>query len=136
LTIFSDPYSGGFECIIPAETVLVVKRDQFHSQSNIDCVPEKYKELEKILVPKKERYDLKYGRYMILISNEDIDSKLELISRSTTIERKIYEIKQRICNSVLSEIFIVVIGIMFFLAIPLLLLLKPFYKFIQEKKVR
>ncbi len=76
LTSWAAPCTGSFECIIPKGTILISTHDQVKGARGFGCIPEKYKKLEKILVPAKDRYELKYGGYYFVFLNEDIGSLL------------------------------------------------------------
>jgi len=83
LTTWAAPYSGSFECIIPEGTVILAQYDQVKGARGFACIPEKYKELEMKIVPANDRYESKYGGYHFVFLNEDIGTKLKLISRAS-----------------------------------------------------
>lgn len=70
LTIWGAPYTGGFECILPAGTILVANADSWGQGFGV--VPEMYNELEKRLVPETDRTAKKYGGYYFIFSKSDI----------------------------------------------------------------
>ncbi len=136
LTIWSAPYTGSFECMIPTGTIFLVKHDQIESASKIDCVPEKYKELEKILVPTTERYHLKYSGYYFLFSTEDVGTNLELVSRANPKARKIHELKKSIRNCISNSILLqAIMGLFMFIIVVPLIPLKPFINSYRQKKL-
>ena len=72
LTVWGAPYTGGFECTLPKGTVLVAPDKQVKGAKGFSVVPENYKEMESILVPKKDRENQKYGGYYFVFLNSDI----------------------------------------------------------------
>jgi hypothetical protein len=67
LTHWFAPFTGGFECRIPADTVLVVLDDPPPHATGVGCRPVNYEELEAVLVPEEDRTAPKYGGYSISI---------------------------------------------------------------------
>lgn len=133
---WAAPYTGSAECVIPEGTTLVVKYDQVKGARGFSCIPEKYKELERVIVPAKDRYELKYAGYHFVFLNEDIGPKLKLISRASTIERKRYEFKMRVRSwfediFVLQGLYILAIYIFIIVTLPL----HPVVNFYRKNKL-
>ncbi len=136
LTSWGAPYTGSFECVIPAGTVLVARYDQVHGATGFGCVPEKYEELEKLLVPAKDRYELKYGGYYFVFLNQDIGPKLELISRAPVTKRKVYEFKAKVRSWFQDIIVLQALMILFmYIVIIILLPFKPLVDFYRKRKL-
>lgn len=72
LIIWGAPYTGGFECILPARTVLVAENDAVPWAEGFAVVPVDYNELEKQLVPESDRTAKKYGGYHFSFLKSDI----------------------------------------------------------------
>lgn len=136
LTSWGAPCTGSFECVIPAGTVLVARYDQVPVATGFGCVPEKYDEMEKLLVPAKDRFEVKYGGYYFVFLNQDIGTKLELVSRATISARKFYELKKRI-RSWFQDIIVLQALVILFMYIVIIILLpfKPFVDFYRKKKL-
>ncbi|HWR57364.1 MAG TPA: hypothetical protein VN328_00630 [Thermodesulfovibrionales bacterium] len=133
---WAAPYTGSAECVIPEGTTLVVQYDQVRGARGFSCIPEKYKELEKVIVPAKDRYELKYAGYHFVFLNEDIGQKLKLISRASAIERKRYEFKMRVRGwfediFVLQGLYILALYLFIIATLPL----RPFVNFYRKKKL-
>lgn len=136
LTSWGAPCTGSFECVIPAGTILVARYDQVPGATGFGCVPEKYEEMEKLLVPAKDRFELKYGGYYFVFLNQDIGTKLELISRADIIKRKIYELKTTVRGWFQEIIVLQALMILFmYIVIIVLLPFKPFVDFYRKKKL-
>lgn len=135
-TAWAAPCTGSFECVIPEGTILVAKYDQVKGATGFSCAPENYKEFERIFVPASDRYELKYGGYYFSFLNDDIGSKLKLISHTTPKERKKYELKMRIQGwfkdiIVLQALMILVMYIVLIIVLPF----KPFIDMYRKKKL-
>jgi hypothetical protein len=133
---WAAPYSGSAECVIPEGTTLLVQYDQVKGAKGFSCIPEKYKELEKVIVPAKDRYELKYAGYHFVFHNEDIGSKLKLVSRASTSERKRYEFKMKVRSwfediFVLQGLYILALYLFIIVTLPL----RPFVNFYRKKKL-
>jgi hypothetical protein len=133
---WAAPYTGSTECVIPEGTTLVVQYDQVKGARGFSCIPEKYKELERVIVPAKDRYELKYAGYHFVFLNEDIGSRIRLISRASTIERKRHEFKMTVRSwfediFVLQALYILAIYIFLIVTLPL----RPFVNFYRKKKL-
>ena len=137
LTSWASPCTGSFDCIIPEGTVLLAEDDQVKGAEGFGCVPEKYKEFEKVFVPAKDRYQLKYGGYYFSFLNEDIGSKLKLISRASISERKRYEFKEKMYSwflegiSVQKCLTILVLYIIMIVWLPL----RPLVYFYRKRRL-
>jgi hypothetical protein len=55
LTHWKRAFTGGFKCRIPAGTVLVVVADPPAGAQASACIPQRYEELESLLVPEADR---------------------------------------------------------------------------------
>jgi len=72
LIIWGAPYGGGFDCILPAGTILVAENDAVLWAEGFAVVPINYNELEKQLVPEADRTAKKYGGYCFSFLKSDI----------------------------------------------------------------
>lgn|SRR5574341_341044 len=135
-TSWAAPCTGSFECIIPKGTILVAKRDQSNRAASFYCAPEKYKEFERIFVPASDRYELKYGGYFFSFQNDDIGSKLRLVSRASTKERKKYEFKTMV-QGWFRDIFVLqaLMILMMYIVLIIVLPFKPFIDMYRKKKL-
>ena len=71
LTSWGKPCTGSEECIIPKETIMVAQSDQIKGALGFGVVPERYKELEKELIPEQTLNDKDYGGYYFVFESED-----------------------------------------------------------------
>ncbi len=76
LTSWGAPYTGSFGCVIPKGTVLIALSEQVSEATGFGVIPERYKELESMLVPESDRAHKKYGGYYFVFSVDDIGDKL------------------------------------------------------------
>lgn len=76
LTVWGAPYTGSFKCTLPAGTILVADHDQVPTAEGFGVVPEKYKEMEKQLVPESDRNQRKYSGYYFVFLKSDIGDKI------------------------------------------------------------
>lgn len=79
VTQWRAPFTGGFECVVPAGTVLLVLGAQAEAEA-FPCRPEDYERLEQLLVPEEVRTSEKYDGYYLLFKKRDIGSTLQTIS--------------------------------------------------------
>jgi hypothetical protein len=61
------PVAGEFQTVIPAGTVLVVQHDRNPRARGFACKPERYHELEAVLVPEVTRRADRYGGYYFVL---------------------------------------------------------------------
>jgi hypothetical protein len=76
ITTWAAPFTGGFECVIPRDTVLVVENDPPMGASAVYCVPEHYRELEAVFVAREDYQAEKYSGYALVIPLDDFSSAL------------------------------------------------------------
>ena len=72
LVILRAAGSGGFDCIIPKDTRLVIESDSLLFTKGAYAMPLNYKELEVKIVPKEERDFFKYKEYVLCFNFEDL----------------------------------------------------------------
>ena len=60
--------SGGFRAMLPKGTRIVIESDLVKGASHVQALPLNYGELERVLVPEKERSNSKYQSYGISIN--------------------------------------------------------------------
>jgi hypothetical protein len=65
------PVAGEFQTVIPAGTVLVVQHDRNPRARGFACKPERYHELEAVLVPEVTRRADRYGGYYFVFRTTD-----------------------------------------------------------------
>jgi hypothetical protein len=70
------PFTGGFETVIPAGTVLVAPSDALEEAEGFYCVPEQYEAMEAALVPEADRRHPKYAGYSFVFLETDIGGNL------------------------------------------------------------
>ena len=136
LTTWGAPYTGSFNCVIPAGTILVARYDQVEGAKGFGCIPADYQKLEKILVPEEDRQAKKYSGYYFVTSNADIGPKLKLLSRdSISISYDIIpwqDIRELISTSwILRPIF----HVSLFLVMLLLLPFRSLLNLYKESKI-
>src|SRR5205085_380476 len=76
LTSWLTPFTGSFETVIPAGTVLLTDHDAVSSAPGFSLVPERYAEIEVALVPEEDRSNPKYGGYYFVFLDSDIGESL------------------------------------------------------------
>jgi len=81
LTVWGAPYTGSFNCTLPSGTILVADHNQVPTAEGFGVVPEKYKEMEKQLVPESDRNQRKYGGYYFVFLKSDIGEKIFRIGK-------------------------------------------------------
>jgi hypothetical protein len=79
LTHWRAPFTGGFQCALPAGTVLVVVDDPLAHATAAGCRPERYAEFEEVLVPIEDRSHEKYDGYTLVIELDEFGRSLQLI---------------------------------------------------------
>ena len=76
LTSWSAPFTGSFECTIPAGTLLEVLNDSVATAEGFGCKPVNYKQFESLHVPESDRHAPKYGGYYFVFKKSEIGSLL------------------------------------------------------------
>src|SRR5689334_16174186 len=76
LTHWRAPFTGGFECVVPAGIVLVVDRDPVEGAEGVGFRPLLYEEMERVLVPEEDRPAETYDGYSLVILRTDIEARL------------------------------------------------------------
>ena len=79
MTHWRAPFTGGFKCVVPKGTILVADYDSVRLSTGFGVVPEKYSELEEILVSKEDRTAQKYAGYSLVLSYHLIGKRLRKI---------------------------------------------------------
>ena len=79
LTHWRAPFTGGFECTIPAGTILISFYDQVEHPATLGLIPENYEEFERSYVSETYRFDPKYQGYSFVFTTNDIGDKLKPI---------------------------------------------------------
>ena len=74
LVILNAAGSGGFHCILPKGTKIVIDSDPFFLSKGTYVLPLNYKELESKIVPSKEREFSKYKGYVLSLNFKDLSS--------------------------------------------------------------
>ncbi len=72
MVILNAAGSGGFDCIIPKNTRVVIDSDPFFMSKATYVLPLNYKELEEKIVPLKEREFFKYKEYVLSLNFKDL----------------------------------------------------------------
>jgi hypothetical protein len=70
------PFTGDFDAVIPQGTVLIAADDAVKAARGFYLRPERYEEMEALLVPESDRTDPKYGGYSFVFLDGDIGVKL------------------------------------------------------------
>lgn len=78
VTQWRAAFTDGFECIVPAGTVVLVLGAQAAAEG-FACKPEEYERLEDLLVPEEDRTSEKYDGYYLVFNKSDIGAKLQRI---------------------------------------------------------
>jgi len=76
LTHWRAPFTGGFECTIPAGTVLIASHDQVEGAPGVGFRPSAYEEMERLLVPDADRTAEKYDSYTLVVLLTEIGTKV------------------------------------------------------------
>lgn len=76
LTHWRAPFTGGFECTIPAGTVLVADHDQVEGAQGIGLRPSAYEEMERLLVPERDCAAEKYDGYTLVVLLTEIGTRV------------------------------------------------------------
>ncbi len=76
VTHWRAPFTGGFECVIPAGTALVAAHDRVEGAEGVSFRPLLYEEMEGILVPEEDRLAEKYDGYSLVILQTDIETRM------------------------------------------------------------
>jgi hypothetical protein len=76
LTHWRAPFTGGNDAIVPKGTVLIALDDQKKGRPGFACRPERYEEMENLLVPEEDRTADKYDGYSLVLESADIGTRL------------------------------------------------------------
>ena len=85
LTSWFAPFTGDFDCKLPAGLVLVCEGRQVEGAPGFACRPEEYKAVEPLLVPKRDREDPKYGGYWFVLMESEIGTWFDSLDRSLSL---------------------------------------------------
>ena len=80
LTTWSAPFTGSFECTIPAGTLFEVLHDSVVAAKGFGCKPVNYKAFESLHVPESDQNAPKYGGYYFVFKKHEIGSVLKATS--------------------------------------------------------
>jgi hypothetical protein len=80
LSTWRAPFTGSFETIIPAGTILVADNGQREGFPGFGVVPEDYERLEASLVPDDTRLADKYSGYYFVFLATDLGDTIEMLS--------------------------------------------------------
>ena len=76
---YKAPFTGGFECTIPAGTILLVDLDPLEGATGFCCLPLDYDAFELKHVPVRERRSKDYAGYSFVLHLADLGGVLEVI---------------------------------------------------------
>jgi hypothetical protein len=76
ITMWRAPFTGGFNCTLPAGTVLRVENDPVPGARAVYCLPEDYEGLEQLVVPEADRRGDKYDGYALVVLLEEFGQTL------------------------------------------------------------
>jgi hypothetical protein len=80
LTHWSAPYTGGFKCVIPKGTILIVFHDPVPGAIGFGVIPENKGEFELKHVPESDRKAGNYSGYSFIFFEKDIGTKIRKIA--------------------------------------------------------
>lgn len=78
VTQWRAPFTGGFECVVPAGSLLVVLSAHTAAEG-FACKPEDYERLETLLVPQEDRTSENYDGYYLVLNKSDVGEKLQRV---------------------------------------------------------
>jgi len=70
-TTWAKPCTGSEDCIIPKGTIVVAISDQLEGYPGFGVRPEKYKEIESLVVPRTTLDDKYYTSYYFVFNKSD-----------------------------------------------------------------
>jgi len=76
---YRAPYTGGFRCTIPKDTVLIATADSQRISMGFGCIPEGEREFAKQHVPEEDRNQPNYAGYSFVLRYGDIGRKIEKV---------------------------------------------------------
>lgn len=71
------PVTSGFECVIPAGTILMAEHESAPISTAFDCAPVNAAELESALVPEQDLTAEKYAGYSFVLPYTHIGKELQ-----------------------------------------------------------
>ncbi len=81
LSRFRNPSSGGFKATLPRGEIVTVKRDPPPQAKAVYALPERYEDLEQLLVPPEDLASKAYDGYSLVIRFEELDRDFEFLGR-------------------------------------------------------
>ena len=69
------------KCTIPKDTVLIVQDDHIEEATAFGCVPERYKDLEAVLVPEVVRNHPEYTSYYVMLHMDEFQERLKFLGK-------------------------------------------------------
>lgn len=79
LTSWRAPYTGDFECVIPAGTLIEALHDSVPTAEGFSCKPVEYAKFEIEHVPESDRTSPKYGGYYLVLMKNEIRNLLKAV---------------------------------------------------------
>jgi len=80
LALLAAPATGGFHAVLPTDETVTVEFDPPPHATAISARPERYSELETVLVPENERKGSKYVGYALIIGFDKLAESFEKVS--------------------------------------------------------
>jgi hypothetical protein len=74
--IYGAPVTGGFDCVLPKDTILFIDQDPKPGGSGFWARVERYEEYERLLVPSEILADEEYDHFVFAVSADDLDARI------------------------------------------------------------
>jgi hypothetical protein len=81
LTYWKAPYTGGFRCVVPEGTVVIVRQDVGPFSLGVTCVPEDYEGFGEKFVPENDRRSPKYAGYSLFFWRWQLGRRLRVLAQ-------------------------------------------------------
>ena len=81
--IYGAPVTGGFDCVLPRDTILCIDQDPKPGSTGFWAKVERYEEYERLLVPPTILADEEYDHFGFAISADDLNAHLDQLPSNT-----------------------------------------------------